>query len=392
MEPYRDTFESSADLRKRLIEMRRDLHRIPELDRDLPKTEAYIKERLSALPCEIIPAGDTGFCAFFQANATGSATETVAFRSDMDALPIDEAGDADYRSVHAGRMHACGHDGHMSILLGLASELARGAGTPRRNVLLIFQGAEETTGGAKRICESGVLERYNATRVYGLHLWPGRPKDTIVCRRNAFMASTMVFRAEIEGRAAHVATYRDGIDALEIGCALVHKVYAMERSEIAPEVFRLLRFGIFQSGRANNVVSDHASLEGSLRTYDEETQEFLWGRMIGIAEELMESTGCRIGFSHSDPYPAVINDSALFDEAKAVLTDAGYAFLEPERPLMVSEDFSWYQRYVPGLFLHLGTGVDTPLHSNDYRIDEDVLLTGVNIFKCLLNGSPASSR
>jgi hippurate hydrolase len=304
----------------------------------------------------------------------------------MDALPIDEANDVDYRSVHAGRMHACGHDGHMSILLGLASELAKEPPIARRkNVLLIFQAAEETTGGARQICESGVFDRYHVKRVYGLHLWPDRPKNTIVCRRNEFMASTMVVRAEIAGKSSHAATYEQGIDALEIGCILVNRVYEMERSEVPPDVFRLLRFCIFQSGRTSNVVSDYTLLEGSLRTYSEDVKEFMWNRMREIADDLMKTTGCRITFSHSVPYPAVINDGALFDKAKAVLKGAGYDFFEPEKPLMVSEDFSWYQRYAPGLFLHLGTGADTPLHSNHYRIDEEVLLTGVDIFKRLLN-------
>jgi hippurate hydrolase len=378
-----------TNLKDEVIRIRRDLHRIPELDRDLPKTEAYIKDYLSKLPCEIIPAGDTGFCALFRAangqSAESECGETIAFRSDMDALPIEEANDMDYRSVHAGRMHACGHDGHMSILLGLASELASGAIKPQQNVLLIFQGAEETTGGAKQICESGVFERYHVKRVYGLHLWPGYPKDTIICRRNEFMASTMVIRTEITGKSVHVGVYENGVDALEIGCALITACYKMEKTELPSDVFRLLRFGVFQSGHASNIVSDHALLEATLRTYSDDIRQFMQNRMTEIADEMMKTTGCRIVFSHSDPYPAVINDGALFDEAKRVLSDAGYAFFEPEKPLMVSEDFSWYQRHAPGLFLHLGTGMDTPLHSNNYQIDEDVLLTGVNIFKLLLN-------
>ncbi|MDR1953768.1 MAG: amidohydrolase [Clostridiales Family XIII bacterium] len=380
---YRQTLQS---LKEEVVRIRRDLHRIPELDRDLPKTEAYVKDYLAALPCEIIPAGDAGFCAFFKAK---DSTETIAFRSDMDALPIDEENDVDYRSVHAGRMHACGHDGHMSILLGFASELAPEPDTLRVNVLLVFQGAEETTGGAKHICASGVLERYNVKRIYGLHLWPGYPKDTVICRREAFMASTLVFRAEIEGKSVHVGTYKDGIDALEVGCALVGRAYAMEKSEVAAEVFRILRFGVFQSGRATNIVPAHALLEGTLRTYSEDIHDFMWRRMREIADDLTRDTGCKITFSHSDPYPAVINDVALFDEAKAVLTSAGYDFFEPENPLMISEDFSWYQKYVPGLFLHLGTGMDTPLHSANYQIDEDVLLTGIDIFNQILKGNTA---
>ncbi|MDR0357711.1 MAG: amidohydrolase [Clostridiales Family XIII bacterium] len=386
MEKYGNIYELPEDLAKRLIRIRRDLHRIPELDRDLPKTEAFVKNYLSLLPCEIVPAGETGFCAFFKADDAPREAETIAFRSDMDALPIDEENDVDYRSVHAGRMHACGHDGHMSILLGLASEWANDPAMRRKNMLLIFQSAEETTGGAKSICESGVLRRFNAKRIYGLHLWPEYPKDTIVCRRNEFMASASVFRAEIRGKSAHVGRREEGVDALEIGCAFVNRSYAMEKTEIPPDAFRLLRFGVFESGRANNIVSDFTVLEGTMRAYDEETQEFMWRRLREIADEFMKSEGCDIALSREESYPAVVNDGALFDETKDLLISAGFSFFEPKNPLAMAEDFSWYQRHMPGLFLHLGTGADTPLHSANYRIDEDVLLTGVNIFKLLLKG------
>jgi hippurate hydrolase len=386
MEHRQRAYKSLRELKDELVKLRRDLHRIPELDRDLPKTEAYIKDYLAGLPCEIIPAGDSGFCAFFKAKGD---VETVAFRSDMDALPIDEANDVDYRSVHDGRMHACGHDGHMSILLGLATEAAKDMDALQKSVLLIFQGAEETTGGAKQICESGVLERCGVARIYGLHLWPGYPKGMVICRNGAFMASTLVFRVEIKGKSVHVGTYRDGIDALEVGCALVNRFYAMEKEAAPPEVFRLLRFGVFESGRATNIVPGHALLEGTLRTYSKDIQDSMWGRMREIADELTRDTGAEITFSHSDPYPAVVNDAALFDDAKAVLKSAGYDFFEPETPIMISEDFSWYQQYVPGLFFHLGTGMDTPLHNANYQIDEDVLPIGVDIFKRLLKGNTA---
>jgi hippurate hydrolase len=272
----------------------------------------------------------------------------------------------------------------MSILLGLASELAAHLEDLKSDVLLVFQAAEETTGGAKKIVDSGVFERFGVGKVYGLHLWPGYPKDTVICRKREFMASTMVFRVEIEGRSSHVANYRHGIDALEIGCRLVERVYAMARDEVAADVFRLLRFGIFESGTATNVVPGSAVLQGTLRTYAEDVCEFLWGRMNAIADVLMQETGCTIRLSHADAYPAVINPEPLYEEAKDLLVQAGIDFFELASPLLTSEDFSWYQHAAPGLFLHLGTGKDLQLHRGDYDIDEDVLLTGVRVFQTLL--------
>jgi hippurate hydrolase len=160
----------------KLAEHRRTLHRIPELDFDLPKTRAYVTAVLSKLPCTLIPAGRAGLCAYFDAGMP----DTMAFRSDMDALPITETNDCDYVSTHPGKMHACGHDGHMAMLLGFAEEISRRMNTLPHNVLLLFQAAEETTGGAREICDAGVFETYKVSKVFGLHLWPEYEKGAVV--------------------------------------------------------------------------------------------------------------------------------------------------------------------------------------------------------------------
>jgi hippurate hydrolase len=391
---------------------RRDLHRIPELGRELPKTTAYIHERLAGLPCEIREAGDAGFCALFRANAEATAkidtkalraagtdrgkgngtAPAIAFRTDMDALPVAEATGFPFASEHEGRMHACGHDGHMAIMLGFADELAERVKNKAltRDAALIFQAAEESVGGAKDICESGILQGFGVGSVYGIHLWPGYAKHEILCRKGEFMAAVTVFSIHIRGKSVHVGTYKQGIDALEIACDFVRRVYEMEQKEVAPDIHRLLRFGIIQSGAAPNVVSDHAYLEGTLRTYSKGVNDLLWNQMVEIADGFEAKTGCVFAFEHNDdPYPAVINPPALFDSAHRTLRKAGFEWTELELPLMVSEDFSFYQRHFPGLFLYLATGVDKPLHSGDYTIDEDVLLTGVRIYEALLDGELA---
>jgi hippurate hydrolase len=425
-----------------LSEYRRDLHRIPELGRDLPKTTAYIREHLSQLPCEvkIVPAarycvcqakqprvmrggkrsrsgatarlsneagraddrlksvissrrsnnaGDAGFCAIFRANANSDDAKSgaLAFRTDMDALPITETTGFTFASEHEGKMHACGHDGHMAIMLGFADELAEriNAGALTRDAALIFQAAEETTGGAKDICESGILQDAGVAAVYGLHLWPGRTKGEIIARKGEFMAATMTFYINIEGKSSHVGTYKKGIDALEIACNYVRRVYEAEQREISPDIHRLLRFGILRSGTASNVVSDHAYLEGTLRTYSKSVSALLRNHMSEIAEDISAKTGCKFTLEYSEPYPAVINPPKLFDDARKILRSAGFEFTEPDLPLMISEDFSCYQQCFPALFLHLATGVDKLLHRGDYTIDEDVLITGVKLYTTLLD-------
>ncbi|MDR1067873.1 MAG: amidohydrolase [Clostridiales Family XIII bacterium] len=396
---------NDRELSLKLSGYRRDLHRIPELDRDLPKTTAYLRERLDRLPCEIREAGDAGFCVIFRANAAdgdagagnadsaGKITRTkigkdaLAFRTDMDALPIAENTGFTFASEHPGQMHACGHDGHMAMMLGFADLLAErvSACALCRDAVLIFQAAEETVGGAKDICESGILQDCGVGAVYGIHLWPGGEKNEVICRKGDFMASTMVFSLEIEGKSSHVGVYKTGVDALEIGCDFVRRVYEMEEREISPDVHRLLRFGIMNSGAASNIVSGHTYLEGTLRTYSRSVNDFMWERMAEIASDLEARSGAVFRFEHSDPYPAVINPPELFGHARKTLRAAGFEFTEPALPLMTSEDFSVYQKHFPALFLHLATGIGKPLHSGDYTIDEDVLISGVKIYGALFD-------
>jgi hippurate hydrolase len=275
----------------------------------------------------------------------------------------------------------------MAIMLGFADLLAdrKKSGTLARDSVLIFQAAEETTGGAKDICESGILQDCNVSAIYGIHLWPGYTKNEIVCRCGEFMASTIVFKINIEGKSSHVGSYKNGIDALEIACDFVRRIYEMEKKDVAPDVHRLLRVGIMNSGTAPNVVSGHTYLEGTLRTYSKSVNDFMWGRMAEIASDLEARTGAKFSLKHSEPYPAVINPKELFTGARKALRSAGFEFTEPDLPLIISEDFSFYQKYFPALFLHLATGVGKPLHRGDYTIDEDVLISGVKIYETLLD-------
>jgi len=300
----------------------------------------------------------------------------------MDALPVSEDTGASYRSRHEGTMHACGHDGHMAMLLGLARELDQIIHTLNHNVLLIFQPAEETTGGAGDICATGILSKFNVKRIYGFHLWPMLEKNMIGSRANEFMAKSSELDILIEGKSAHCANADQGIDSLAIGCELVSELYRMEEQEIPASEYRLLKFGKMESGTVRNAISAKTVLEGSVRCFHDETGDFMFRRMDEIFRSYEEKYGCRISSSRNDGHPAVINDPKLFEEASVLLSEFGFHIFE--KPFMLAEDFSCYQKEVPGLFLFLGTGTNIPLHNNHFDFDEEVLMTGLNVYLKLL--------
>lgn len=368
-----------------LQKYRQALHRIPELGFEVNKTRAYILEQLQPYHCEITEVSG-GVCVFFPSKKDGGKGQirehTIALRSDMDALPVLEETGASYCSVHEGAMHACGHDGHMAMLLALAWELDQIIHSLPHNVLLIFQPAEETTGGAADICATGILSKYGVKRIYGFHLWPMLKKNAIGSRANEFMAKSSNLDILIEGKSAHCAYAEQGIDALAIGCQLVNELYQMEKQEIPASEYRLLKFGKMESGTVRNAISAKTVLQGSVRCFHDETGNFIFRRMKEIAANYEEKYQCRITIERHDGHPAVINDPQLFEEAKELLSD--FEFNTFDKPFMLAEDFSCYQKEVPGLFLFLGTGTNIPLHNSKFDFDEAVLRTGVEVYLKLL--------
>ena len=355
-----------------IINDRRALHRIPELDKNLPKTMAYLEKSLQQLHCRVFAPMDGALCAYFDFGRDS----TIAFRSDADALPIMEQQKTDFVSLHPGRMHACGHDGHMAILLELARRLDKKESL-RHNILLIFQPAEETTGGARDICKTGLFKLYKVAAIFGLHLWPSLEKGTIGCRKNEMMARTCEVKVDIYGKTTHIAKLDQGIDALNAGVDFYHRVRALEAA-LPRKVFRLLKFGKFTSGTVCNAISDHTHIEGSLRAFQDEVFYSLRAGIVSIGKDVERSTGCTVNIYMNDGYPAVMNPADLYKRVRKVAD-----FTELEAPSMIADDFAWYQKTLPGLFFFLGTG-DTPaLHADDFNFDEEILLKGADFFEAL---------
>ncbi len=370
-----------------LKKYRRDLHRIPELGHQEFKTHEYILNVLKGCDCEISEFSPTGICAFFRAENPRHAG-AVAFRSDMDALPIEEAVESPFRSTHKGMMHACGHDGHMAMLLGLAKEINEMRGNIPVNALLIFQPAEESPGGAKAMVDSGILGKYDVRRIFAFHLGPSDKPGSILTRPLEMMARSSELTITIDGKSAHIATPHKGIDALQIGCLFINTLYEMEKIILPSEEFRLLRFGKMSAGTVRNTIANHALLEGTLRTFREDAFTLLKDKIHSISTDYESQYGCTVGVHYTEGYPAIINDPELFRLAKDALSPPVFPsvpeFITLRKPPMTSDDFSYFMQEIPGLYMFLGTGNKKPLHSSDFDFDEEVLVTGVKAYIRLL--------
>jgi len=355
-----------------IIADRQALHRIPELQLCLPKTMEYLRQSLGALGCRVFAPMESALCAYFDFGKESA----IAFRADCDGLPISEKTGADYASSHAGCMHACGHDGHMAILLELARRL-NGKDDLPHNVLLVFQPGEEGPGGAKPLCETGVFETYNVRAIFGLHLWPGLTPGVIFSRSGPMMTHSCELFVDITGRSTHIARPNEGLDATAAAAEFYTQVRALEQS-LPADVLRILNFGIFRSGTAINALSGAAHLEGSLRTYEDEVFQKLLRGIFAIAADVETKTGCKVSITTNDGHPAVINPAQLCEKTAKC---APYAHLAS--PYMTAEDFSWYQRRLPGQFFFLGIG-DTPaLHADNFNFDDSILEKGADFFEKL---------
>lgn len=369
-----------------LTRYRRDLHQIPEVDFDLPETLAYVLDVLEGIAREtnghlgrevvrlVEPCRSTICCIFDR-----ESEHATAIRSDMDALPVTERTDSPFASRHAGRMHACGHDGHMSMVLGLAGWLALHLGELPHTVVLVFQPAEETTGGAKVVCESGILDELCADRIFGFHLWPDLPHGQVASRPGPLLAAANETTVTVRGRASHIARAEQGADALLAACHVVDACYGYMDERQAEEPC-LLRFGHMTSGSVRNQISDASRIEGSLRTFSIAMGERCRRELPECAERAAELLGCTAEVGFSEGYPPVVNDEGLFGKAAVVLPDLG----DVPKPLLIAEDFAWYQRCLPGVFLLLGTGTGIPLHSDTFAFDEAVLMRGVEAYERLV--------
>ncbi len=367
-------------LREYAVSIRRQLHQIPEPGTEEHKTTELILKELRQLGIQAeVGVGGTGVIGYLPGEP---GAETVAFRADIDALSVEEQTGMPYCSTHPGYMHACGHDGHTAILLGTAKLFSEHRQLIKKNLLFIFQPAEEGPGGAEPIVKSGVLERYGVKSIFGLHIYPEVQEGLVGCRPGAMMAQTGEFDIRIKGRSCHGAMPHKGQDAIVAAASLALAMQSVVSRNIDPMEPAVVTVGRMVCGERRNVLAGEAVLEGTMRAFNEETYSRIRGRIIKLMQSVAEAYECGLEYEIRDMYPAVCNNEGLY----ALLEKAaGKENLELIKPQTISEDFSYYQKQVPGLFFMLGSrnaelGHVHSLHNNKFNFNEEILLYGIQLF------------
>jgi amidohydrolase len=359
-----------------LINIRRELHQIPEEGYREFKTRDYICKKLDeyGIGYEIILS--TAVIAFIDVKALSS----VAFRADMDGLCVNECTNTDFQSTHPGYMHACGHDGHMASCLVAAKVMNENKASLKENIVFIFQPAEEGPGGAKQIIEQGILKKYNVKRIYGTHLYPSLKEGLIAVNSGYFMAQTGEFYITITGKSSHAAKPQDGIDSLLAACKLVTSVDEIKKQLQKEGENTVISIGTIAGGERVNVIAECTTLSGTMRTYDTALRTRIKNMINDRAEQIDSQIGTKTTIEYIDLYPAVYNDDALYKDFIKKVPDA--VAIEPS---MLAEDFAFYLQEVPGIFFFTGIyneekGYIYPLHSNKFNFDEKALLKTVDVY------------
>lgn len=365
-----------------IIKNRRALHQIPETALQEFKTKEYLKNYLISIglnPQEIV---ETGLYVYLEGK---DKENCIAFRSDIDALDVKEETGTEFESTHVGKMHACGHDGHMTTLLAFAKYLTT-IQPLEKSVLLIFQPAEESPGRAKEIVETGLFKKYNVKAIYGMHLFPELPEGTIASKEGAFFAQGSLFEATISGKSGHGAMPHKTIDPLMAFTKIVDAYQTIVSRNLSPFDPGVVTIGKFVGGTGKNIIADKVSFWGTIRTFKEDNTEFIVNRIKEIHRGIELAYRVKIEEKIDIIYPPVINDKELYKKFIETMKDMNY---EEHEALTISEDFSYYQKEVPGIFMLLGTkneekGYIYPLHSCHFNFDEKVLLKGVEAFARIL--------
>ena len=366
-----------------LRQIRRDLHKIPELGLKEYKTSAYIREKLEGFGItELETWLETGVVAVIRGKGKGQA---VAFRADMDALPVTEQTGCDFTSEHVGCMHACGHDGHVTVLLGFAKYLQEHKDELENDVVLIFQPAEEGPGGAQLLVDAGLFEKHPVRCIIGCHIFPQVPQGKVACRKGAMMARNGEVDVHIYGESAHGAQPQLGHDAVLAAGAVITGLHTILSRNVSPLDSGVLTFGAIHGGEACNIIAKEVKLEGTMRAFSDEAYETMTKRVQEVASGIAAGYGCKGEAVFRHMYRVVDNDPKLVELLQEVAGDA----YEETPPYMLAEDFSLYLQKVPGMFFFLGSGnaekgYTHSLHSAQFQFDEEILALGVETYAKLL--------
>lgn len=351
---------------------RQNLHQLAELSHNEFNTAKYIRDYLDKLGVEYEVYLETATVGIIKGQ---NPKKTIAFRADIDALPSKN-----------GAEHLCGHDGHMSILLGLIEYLVGNKEKLNDNIVFVFQPAEEDTGGAKRLMEAGIFNKYNVDEVYGLHIHPDFQEGYIACRPGYLMAQNGEINIDIIGRGGHGAIPQNAIDSILIASEFVTSLQSIISRNINPIEGSVLTIGKISGGSVRNIIAESVRLEGTMRCFNPDVYDTMVNRIKKFANGFEISYNCKVNVEVKDGYLAVNNDKELFNE---LVSAVGKEKIIETDPLMISEDFSYYQKEVPGIFFMLGArneekGFVNGLHNINFDFNEDILIEGLKIYEAIL--------
>ncbi|WP_265090852.1 MULTISPECIES: M20 aminoacylase family protein [unclassified Psychrobacter] len=364
---------------------RKQIHSQPELGFKEFKTSSFIVDKLQSFGIEVHQGlGGTGVVGTLK-NGTGP---TIGIRADIDALPIEEQNDVEHKSTHANCMHACGHDGHTSVLLGTAKYLSENknfSGT----IHLIFQPAEEVLGGAKAMIDDGLFDKFPMDAVYGLHNWPGLPVGQIAVNDGPMMASFDTFEITLTGKGTHAAMPHLGADPIAAGAALITNIQSIISRRISPLQSGVISVTQMNSGDTTNVIPDVAILKGTVRSFDMDVRQSLQSLLTEMVTTLPPLYGVTGEMDYHIRYPVTTNDSQAYLEIKNAATKAlGADKVNTDvEPSMASEDFSFMSQVVKGAYFWLGVDGSTPskpLHNAAYDFNDDAIETGIKVWVSLV--------
>jgi amidohydrolase len=375
-----------------VVALRRDFHMYPELGFEEKRTAGIVADRLQKCGFEVHPGiAQTGVVAVMRGARPG---RTIMLRADMDALPLHEETAHEFRSRVEGKMHACGHDGHVAMLLGAAELIAARKDELPGTVCLLFQPAEEGFGGAKVMVEQGVLERFGIERAYGLHLNSKLPAGVLGFREGPFYASSDSIEIDVLGVGGHGSAPHDAVDPIYTAAAFITSVQQVVSRQVDPLEPAVVTIGSIHGGTIHNIIPRTVRMLGTVRAFSDDVRNAMPERIERVLKSCCEAMGASYSFDYLWRYPVTSNDAEQTRYARALAErTVGAERVVTAEKLMGAEDFSFFAQQVPACFYSLGSrsGADTahPHHSSYFDIDESALATGVAMMAALAFDAPA---
>jgi hippurate hydrolase len=374
--------EVEENFGKKIVALRRDIHREPELGFDTERTAEKVLVALDDLPLNIETGiAKNGIVATLEGEGDGP---TVALRADMDALPILEDTGLPFASETEGTMHACGHDGHTSMLVGAAHALSGMRDRLGGTIKFVFQPAEEGGGGGKVMVDEGVAD--GVSSIFALHLWPGLPFGKVATKAGPIMAAADAFEMEVKASGGHGAMPHLAADAIAIAAQIVTALQTIVSREVDPVEPAVLTVGEIGAGTAFNIIPDKARIGGTVRTLNADLREKIPARIEDLARGIAQGMRGDVDLNYTFSYPVTVNDAAAADLALGVAEDlfGGESVVELHNPSMGAEDFSYFLETLPGAFIWLGVGEEVSgLHTPKFAFDEEILPRGSALLAAL---------